>query len=217
MKPDSLKSETYVRKLILSGEGQQLDFKFEISDAKKIARTFSAFSNTHGGKLLIGVKDNGKISGIQSDEEAYMVESAARLYCRPEVLFHIKRWFVEGKWILEVEIPPSSLRPHFAQDEKGKWVAYMRVGDQNMQADRVMVTVWKNKNKRRGAFLSYQKEEKALVDYLEDHDEISFLKFMKITRTSREHAEHILVNLILMDVIEMVVTGQSVSYRKKSG
>ncbi|MCK4854687.1 MAG: ATP-binding protein, partial [Bacteroidales bacterium] len=60
-----------------------LDFKFEISDARKIARTLVAFSNTDGGKLLIGVKDNGKIAGIRSEEEYHMLEAAAELYCRP--------------------------------------------------------------------------------------------------------------------------------------
>lgn len=46
-----------------------LDFKFEISDSKKIARSLVAFANTDGGRLLIGVKDNGVISGIRSEEE----------------------------------------------------------------------------------------------------------------------------------------------------
>ena len=59
--------------------------KFEISDARKIAKTLSAFANTDGGKLLIGVKDNGKIAGVRSDEEQYMIEAAAGLYCSPEV------------------------------------------------------------------------------------------------------------------------------------
>jgi predicted HTH transcriptional regulator len=49
----------YVKKLIAKGEHQQLDFKFEISDSRKIAKTLVAFANTNGGVLLIGVKDNG--------------------------------------------------------------------------------------------------------------------------------------------------------------
>ena len=53
----------YIHALIAEGEHQQQDFKFEISDARKIAKTLSAFSNTDGGRLLIGVKDNGKIAG----------------------------------------------------------------------------------------------------------------------------------------------------------
>ena len=48
--------------LIAQGEHQQQDFKYEISDVRKIARTLSAFANTDGGRLLIGVKDNGKIA-----------------------------------------------------------------------------------------------------------------------------------------------------------
>ena len=67
----------YIHALIAEGEHQQQDFKFEISDARKIAKTLSAFSNTDGGRLLIGVKDNGKIAGVRSDEEQYMIEAAA--------------------------------------------------------------------------------------------------------------------------------------------
>ena len=81
----TLTDTQYIHALIAEGEHQQQDFKFEISDARKIAKTLSAFSNTDGGRLLIGVKDNGKIAGVRSDEEQYMIEAAARLYCRPEV------------------------------------------------------------------------------------------------------------------------------------
>ena len=57
------KNETsYIQKLIAEGEHQKQDFKFAISDIRKIAKSISAFSNTEGGRLLIGVKDNGKMS-----------------------------------------------------------------------------------------------------------------------------------------------------------
>ena len=72
MKP--LTDTEYIHLLIAEGEHQRQDFKFEISDARKIAKTLSAFANTDGGRLLIGVKDNGKIAGVRSDEEQYMIE-----------------------------------------------------------------------------------------------------------------------------------------------
>src|SRR5664279_5893131 len=93
-------SDTYIKNLIQSGENQQLDFKFEISDSIKIARTLVAFSNTDGGTLLIGVKDNGKIAGVRTDEEFFMVQAAADMYCKPVVTFESKRWVVEGKTVL---------------------------------------------------------------------------------------------------------------------
>lgn len=54
--------EYYIQKLIDEGEHVHQDFKFAISDARKIAKSISAFSNTGGGRLLVGVKDNGKIA-----------------------------------------------------------------------------------------------------------------------------------------------------------
>ena len=62
-----LTGEAYILELIKEGEHQQQDFKFEISDVCKIAKSLSAFANTDGGRLLIGVKDNGKIAGVHSE------------------------------------------------------------------------------------------------------------------------------------------------------
>ena len=58
----------YIYRLIAEGEHQTQDFKFEISDACKIARSISAFANTDGGRLLVGGKDNGKIAGVRAEE-----------------------------------------------------------------------------------------------------------------------------------------------------
>ena len=80
----------YIKRLIAEGEHQMLDFKFEVSDFRKIARTLVAFSNTDGGRLLVGVKDNGTIAGVRSEEEYFMIEGAARIYCKPEVHFKVK-------------------------------------------------------------------------------------------------------------------------------
>lgn len=44
-----MKKKHPIEALIEQGEHQQLDFKFEVSDSKKIARTLSAFANTDGG------------------------------------------------------------------------------------------------------------------------------------------------------------------------
>ena len=89
--------DNYVKKLIAGGENQQLDFKYCISDSRKIARTLSAFANSDGGKLLIGIRDNGSIAGIKSDEEYYMVDTAVQLFCRPKITFTIKQHLIEGK------------------------------------------------------------------------------------------------------------------------
>ena len=98
------RSKHFIQKLIAEGEHEHQDFKYQISDAKKIARSISAFANNSGGRLLIGVKDNGKIVGVSSDEEIYMIEQAAQMYCRPPQQVECTVYRVEGKPVLKVDI-----------------------------------------------------------------------------------------------------------------
>ncbi len=80
----AIKGRYYVHELVEQGEHVNQDFKFAVSDPRKIARSISAFANHSGGHLLIGVKDNGVIAGVRTaDEEIYVVEQAAERYCRP--------------------------------------------------------------------------------------------------------------------------------------
>jgi len=203
----------YIKSLIELGENQHLDFKFEINDAKKIARSFSAFANTGGGKLLVGVKDNGRIAGIRTEEEEYMAESAAHLFCKPAVHYQLKKWIVEGRVVLEILIPESKRRPHYARNETGEWTAFVRVGDQNLQANRILVDYWKREGERMGILLSYGRVEKALIGYLLENERVTLSGFTRIARTNRAMAEKLLVKLMLMKVILMEITEKAVYYR----
>lgn len=206
----------YIKKLIESGENQHLDFKFQITDAKKIARSLVAFANTGGGKLLIGVKDNGRIAGIRSEEEYYMIESAAEIFSKPSVQFTSEKRVIEGKSILEIDIPESKKKPHLAPSKDDKLMAYVRVHDQNLLANKIQVKVWKRQQKKnKGVYLKYTEKDKILLDYLENNQKITFSKFMRIASIGRYRAEKILINFILLNVIEIVFTEKETFYKLK--
>ena len=169
MRPNS--DKVYLQQLIAEGEHQQQDFKFEISDARKIARSLSAFSNTDGGRLLIGVKDNGRIAGVRSEEEIYMIEAAAKLYCRPNVEIGVLTYEVDGKTVLVAEIPKAEQKPVKVQDETGKYLAYVRIADENILATPVHLAVWRQKNSARGTLVKYTERAQLLLDYLAEHQE----------------------------------------------
>jgi predicted HTH transcriptional regulator len=194
---------TYLYKLIQEGEHQRQDFKYCINDSKKIAKSLVAFANTDGGRLLVGIKDNGKIVGIRTDEEFYMVEAAAKIYSNPPINFSTQQWQIEGKTVLEIQIESSSTKPHFAKDENGKWLAYQRVDDENYLASKIQINVWKKNNSSVGIHFTYSEYEKYLIDYLLNNPSITISKFMKQAHVSRNKAEEVLTNFIIMDVIEM--------------
>ena len=131
----------YLEKLISEGEHIHQDFKFAISDARKIAKSLSAFANTEGGRLLVGVKDNGKIAGVRSEEELYMIEAAANLYCRPEVELDTRIYHVDGKDVLEVQVNESQQKPIYALDEENRPWAYVRIKDENILANPIHLNI----------------------------------------------------------------------------
>jgi predicted HTH transcriptional regulator len=209
---NQLEISHHIQNLISEGEHQQLDFKFEISDARRIARTLVAFANTDGGRMLIGVKDNGAIAGMRSDEEYYMVESAAKMYCRPQVDFTVKEWTVNGKKVLEIIIPKSPKKPHYAAHKEGNWMVYIRVDDQNLLANRILLKVWERESQPKGVFLKFTETEKLLLDYLESNPSITLSKFQRLARISRIKAENILIKFILLKTIKIKITAQSTFY-----
>jgi predicted HTH transcriptional regulator len=204
--------DRYLKKLIAEGENQKLDFKYCISDSRKIARTLSAFANSDGGRLLIGVRDNGSIAGIQSDEEYYMIDTAAQLFCRPQIPVTIKQHIAGGKTILEVEVIKGKNRPYQAKDEDGKWLSYFRHNDQNLVANKVLLQVWKKKEKESGLLIKFGKVENTLLDYLKKNGSITLSRFRKIARIPAYRAEKILANLIIFKVLIMNVSEKGYSY-----
>jgi hypothetical protein len=206
---------SYIKRLINGGEHQQLDFKFEISDSRKIAKTLVAFSNTDGGKLLIGVKDNGRIAGVRTDEEFFMVQAAADMYCKPIVTFESKRWVIECKTVLEVTIPKGTTMPYLAETEPNKWLAYIRVKDENILATAVHLKVWRNKIHDKGILIEYGEKVKNLLKYLELNPSITISKFCRTAFLPKSAAENILADLIYFGLIEIVYQDKHFLYQLK--
>lgn len=188
-------------RLIEQGEHQQQDFKYCINDSRKIAKSLVAFANSVGGRLLIGVKDNGNIVGVKSDEEYYMLEAAANIYSKPKIEFQVKNWQAEGKTVLEITVNPSSFRPHYAENDDKKWKAYVRVNDENVLANIVQLKAWKLERNIKGILFEYDEPRKKLIDYLQKNEHITMSKFCKIAQVSRNIAAQILSEFLAMGCI----------------
>lgn len=196
----------YIQQLIDEGEHQRQDFKFEISDSKKIARSLTAFANTDGGRLLVGVKDNGAIAGVRSEEEIHMVEAAAQLYCQPEVSYITKEWNIQGKLVLEVTVPKSKLIKHKAPDKNNNYKIFVRVKDQNLLADSILLKVWKKQDSKMPVKIAFTEIEMQLLRYLDEHQRIEIEQFMSIAQIKKRKAEGILIDFILLGIIQLKLT-----------
>ena len=191
-----------LHRLIAQGEHQQQDFKYEISDARKIARTLSAFANTDGGRLLIGVKDNGKIAGVRSDEEIYMVEAAASRYCVPPVQCRMSIHRVEGHNVVIAEIDPTDKRPVRARLEDNTLCAFMRIADENIVAPPVQMMLWREAEDEVGTLLPFTPREQELLDLFSGDTTLSLNRFARLGHLPRHRAIKILAQFIRFGLIK---------------
>jgi predicted HTH transcriptional regulator len=195
-----------IRKLIFEGEGVSLDFKKTITSCEKIARTMVSFANNKGGRLLIGVADDGTIKGVKSeDEERYMITRAAHLFAKPALEPTFEEVYFDDKLVLVVEIKESDDKPHYALAEDGKWWVYIRVKDKSILASKIVVDVLK-RSKNDGVLIEYSSKEEALLRYLDVNPRINIKEYCDLLKISRKGAQRIVVNLALSGVIKIHTT-----------
>ncbi|MDV7402217.1 hypothetical protein RZS08_62925, partial [Arthrospira platensis SPKY1] len=84
-----------------------------------------------------------------------------------------------------------------------KWMAYIRVKDQNILATTLQLKYWRRLNSSNGTFIRYSDKEKLLLEFLKDNPFITIGKFCQLASIPRFKAENLLVNLLVTGVVEM--------------
>jgi predicted HTH transcriptional regulator len=189
----------YLLSLIREGEHQQQDFKYRVADASKLAKSVSAFANTEGGRLLIGVRDDGHLSGVRSEEEIYMMHQAAYRYCKPEASIKFDTYHAEGRTIVIATVPPSQKRPICAKDENGRMRAYIRIADENIVASPVHLALWRESQKPQGAMITYDDDIRHLLGVMQG--QLTLNQIVRLSHLPRHLVITLLARLIHFDVV----------------
>ena len=197
----------FLQNLINEGEHQQQDFKYRVSDALKLARSVSAFANTDGGRLLIGVRDDGHMSGVRSEEEIYMMHQAAYRYCRPEASIKFDTYHADGRTIVIATVPPSDKRPICVIDENGKKRAYIRIADENIVASPVHLAIWHESQNEQGTMMTYTDTVKKLLDAMQDQ-RLTLNQVVRRSAIPRHKVITLLARLIRFRVVQWEYTEQ---------
>ena len=186
-----------LERIISKGEGVQLDFKQTITSQRKIARTLAAFANNKGGKLLIGIKDNGAILGCNIDEEMYMISEAAEHFCEPPVDVFFTVYETDDMLnVLVVDIQNSLHKPHFARDDHDDWQLYMRSSDKTLLASKNTKRMLENEERKSsGEQSGLDSKEYFVLDYLKIKQTITAKILARQLNISLQRATILLVKL----------------------
>ena len=122
---------------IKNGESKTLELKEKLPDNKSIAKTVIAFANTGGGKIIVGINDKLKITGVDANSVYALKDKIASVIfdsCSPDILPEIYTININGKLLLVIEIFRGNLMPYFLKSEEKTDGVYIRVGATNRKA-----------------------------------------------------------------------------------
>jgi len=118
-------------KLLKEGESERVEFKPSLSQTDKIMESVSAFSNTKGGIVIIGVSDKGEVLGVDIGKKT--IESLANRIKQstdPMVYPSIRVEEINDidKQVVVIEVEEGKQKPVLASGR-----AYRRVGKSNQK------------------------------------------------------------------------------------
>ncbi len=116
-------------------EGKTLEFKRDLSSPRNLLKTLVAFANSAGGRLVIGIDDDGQVLGVADplDAEERLCNQIADGIA-PRLVPNIEFMSVEQATLLIAEVYPSSTRPHHLTALGPVQGVYLRLGASNRQA-----------------------------------------------------------------------------------
>ncbi len=133
-------------KLSQLGEGSTLEYKRNTDSLTSILKTVSAFANTAGGIILIGVDDDGTTVGVSDvgeiqEQLSNSISNRIKPQLPPE--FVVNK--INGKSIISIQIEHSPA-PYYLTDKGEEKGAYIRVGNANRLAGPEIIAEIKRSN-----------------------------------------------------------------------
>lgn len=194
-----------VNQLASLGEGLNLEFKRKVPKPERIAKEVIAFANTHGGRLLLGVDDDGSVVGVRdAEEEEFALQHALNAHCDPPVPFDVAHVAVTNRrFVIVVHVPESDEKPHYLVNGGEARVAYVRVDDQSVEASREHVRLMRNAPAEGKVTFEFGEKELMLMRYLETYGQITVRQFASLANIPRKRASQTLVLLTRANILRL--------------
>ena len=95
---------------IRKGEGLNVEFKTSFNVA--CIETLTAFANTKGGNLILGVNDNQEVVGIKLAKETLQnIVNEIKQKTEPAIVPGVEAFEIEGKTVVCVDVPEYPIKP----------------------------------------------------------------------------------------------------------
>jgi predicted HTH transcriptional regulator len=197
-----------LEQLVGLGEGISLEFKRRVPQPERIAKEIVALANTNGGRIVLGVADNGTIEGFEHiAEQQFLLRQATEAHCTPPVEYDTERVVVgDQRDVVVVTVPESRNKPHFLVSDSssnGQGPVYVRVEDRSVEASDETVQRLREQRPDASVTFEFGETESLLMRYLDDYGRITVPQLAQLADISPERASQTLLRLARADLLHL--------------
>jgi predicted HTH transcriptional regulator len=198
-----------LEQLVELGEGISLEFKRRVPQPERIAKEIVALANTNGGRIVLGVSDDGTIEGFEHiAEQQFLLRQATESHCSPPVEYDTERVVVgDQRDVVVVTVPESTNKPHLLAPDSSSDGAtgpvYVRVEDRSVAATDETVERLREQQPDGNVTFEFGDTESLLMRYLDDYGRITVPELAQLADISPEHASQTLLRLTRADLLHL--------------
>lgn len=117
---------------LFSGESKNIEYKVAVpAKSEKYIKTVVAFSNTQGGRLVIGVDDKThQVVGVNNESLFQLMDALANAIsdsCEPQIIPDIEPQTIDEKTVIVVTVEAGKNRPYYMKSKGKEKGTYIRV------------------------------------------------------------------------------------------
>ncbi|NBC49861.1 MAG: transcriptional regulator [Gammaproteobacteria bacterium] len=128
--------KTELLEVIANGESSGVEFKRDDIRPEQLAREVAALLNFRGGKVLLGVEDDGNVCGIQRKNTEEWVMNVLQSKIHPMFLPYYEEVRLDDQRVVAVISFPQGISKPYVVRDRGKEEIYIRVGTTSRLATR---------------------------------------------------------------------------------
>jgi len=130
-------TRTELLELIANGESSGVEFKRDDVRPEQLAKEIVALANFHGGMILLGVEDDGTITGVQRENlEEWVMDTVFGRYVHPMLLPFFETVQVDDKRrVAVVSLTQGTAKPYVVRHQDREEI-YVRAGSTSRKASR---------------------------------------------------------------------------------
>lgn len=193
---------------IKSGKDNSFDFLEDADDYLMVAKLISSFSNTEGGQIAFGVKENGKINGVLPNEIIEDVNAIILEHQLDNIVLTFKHLKAERHLLVLCDVQIGNSKSTIKVN--GKQSSFIRINGKSLLVNKIISKVWSfNRNSQ----LEINEFDKCIVEVMTKKEIRSLSKLYKEFPSRNSDVDLALSKLIFFEHIEFYESENIIKYR----